>query len=309
MPVDMGVCFARLGHEPVHETQERNLMPMDEALISLEGLSVGDAFGENFFALPPEFLLTRTLPPSPWPWTDDTHMALSIVEILERSGRIDQDALAGAFARRFRSDPFRGYGEGAARLLRRISLGEDWREAAPSIFAGGSYGNGAAMRAAPIGGYFKGDPSRAAAEALLSAEVTHSHPEGRAGAMAVAAAAAIAADSRHPVGERFLREILGLVTAGVTRNRIELSIDIPKDAHMEAVERLGTGVDISAQDTVPYCLWCAAHCLHDFEEALWWTAGGLGDCDTTCAIVGGIVALSASVPPSWIERREPLPGR
>jgi ADP-ribosylglycohydrolase len=36
----------------------------------------------------------------------------------------------------------------------------------------------------------------------------------------------------------------------------------------------------------------------------------VGDRDTTCAIVGGIVAMSAgveSIPPSWIESREPLP--
>jgi hypothetical protein len=47
--------------------------------------------------------------------------------------------------------------------------------------------------------------------------------------------------------------------------------------------------------------------LDNFEEAMWWTVGGLGDSDTTCAIVGGIVALSAPVPHNWIASREPLP--
>jgi hypothetical protein len=28
--------------------------------------------------------------------------------------------------------------------------------------------------------------------------------------------------------------------------------------------------------------------MDDFEEALWWTARGMGDYDTTCAIVGDI---------------------
>jgi hypothetical protein len=38
------------------------------------------------------------------------------------------------------------------------------------------------------------------------------------------------------------------------------------------------------------------------------TVAGLGDRDTTCAIVGGIVALSAGeVPQEWIARRETLP--
>lgn len=45
-------------------------------------------------------------------------------------------------------------------------------------------------------------------------------------------------------------------------------------------------------------------------QALWLTVGGLGDRDTTCAIVGGIVACytgSAAIPPAWRDAREPLP--
>ena len=49
---------------------------------------------------------------------------------------------------------------------------------------------------------------------------------------------------------------------------------------------------------------------HDFEEAMWWTVRGGGHGDTTCAIVGGIVALSAgTIPADWLERREALPPR
>ncbi len=281
---------------------------IDHALLSLEGLSVGDAFGELFFSTSPSPLVTRRLPPGPWPWTDDTHMALSVVEVLRTHGHIDQDALAWLFVARFRQDHYRGYAGGAVHLLNRLAHGEDWRQVAPSLFGSGSYGNGAAMRAAPIGGFFDGDPARAAAEAQRSAVVTHAHPEGQAGAIAVAVAAALAADPAHPREREFLQAVLPFVPDGITRRRIESALDIPGDAHREAVRRLGTGANVSAQDTVPFCLWCAAYHLDDFAEALWWTAGGLGDCDTTCAIVGGIVALSApQVPPAWVERREPLP--
>ena len=166
---------------------------LENALLALQGLSVGDAFGECFFSAPRELLRNRELPSPPWVWTDDTHMALSIVETLRAHGEIQQDALAAAFAKHFMADPYRGYGKGAFALLGRIAKGEDWRIAAPKLFGHGSYGNGAAMRAAPIGGFFSGDPSRAASEAQLSAAVTHAHREGQAGAMAVAAAAALAA--------------------------------------------------------------------------------------------------------------------
>ena len=278
------------------------------AFLSLQGLATGDAFGELFFNLSPEDTTPANLPPGPWRWTDDTHMALSVVEVLEKCGRIDQDTLAATFARRFAEEPFRGYGAGAARLLGLMAMGGNWRELAPRLFGGGSFGNGAAMRAAPIGGYFHDDLQRAAREARLSAAITHAHPEGQAGAMAVAVAAALAAGRPCPAGSAFLREIIPHVPEGMTRTGIEKALGIPGDDLYGAALELGTGERVSAQDTVPFCLWSAAHHLDDFAAALRWTVRGLGDCDTTCAIVGGIVALSApEIPASLLERREPLP--
>ncbi len=279
-----------------------------KAYRSLQGLSTGDAFGELFFHLSPDETSCDNLPPGPWRWTDDTHMALSIVEILEKHGHIDQDALAAAFARRFSEEPFRGYGGGAARLLGLLAMGESWRDLAPRLFGHGSYGNGAAMRAAPIGGYFHGDPQRAAHEARLSAEVTHAHPEGQAGAVAVAVAAAIAACRPHPADTEFLKEVLPHVPEGLTSAGIEKALLIPHDDLYGAALKLGTGNRVSAQDTVPFCLWSAAYHLDDFAAALWHTLRGMGDRDTTCAIVGGIVALSApEIPDYLLMRREPLP--
>ena len=105
----------------------------------------------------------------------------------------------------------------------------------------------------------------------------------------------------------FLEEILSLTPESATRNGIQRALDIAADDLRTASRTLGTGNKVSAQDTVPFCLWSAAHHLDSFEEALWGTAKGLGDCDTTCAIVGGIVALSTgNVPPAWVNQREPL---
>ena len=279
-----------------------------KAIQSLEGLSVGDAFGELFFSISPHKASSADLPTQPWRGTDDTHMALSIVEVLHEYGHIEQDALAHAFAKRYQAEPYRGYAGGAARLLRQVATGADWRTIAPTLFGSGSYGNGAAMRVAPLGGFFYDDVPRAAQQAQLSAVITHAHPEGQAGAMAVAVAAAMAANPSHPSGRDFLKEVLTFVPKGVTQERLQLAVDVPSNALDQAVRLLGSGSEVSAQDTVPFCLWSAAYHLGDFEEALWWTVKGMGDCDTTCAIVGGIVALAANrIPSAWLKQREPLP--
>jgi len=281
---------------------------LSKALQSLDGLSVGDAFGELFFSMSPHTAASVDLPTQPWRWTDDTHMALSIVEVLREYGHIEQNALARAFARRYQEEPYRGYAGGAAHLLRQVASGADWRTIAPTLFGSGSYGNGAAMRVAPLGGFFYDDVPRAAQQAQLSAVITHAHPEGQAGAMAVAVAAAMAANPSHPSGRDFLKEVLTFVPKGVTQERLQLAVDVPSNALDQAVRLLGSGSEVSAQDTVPFCLWSAAYHLGDFEEALWWTVKGMGDCDTTCAIVGGIVALAANrIPSAWLKQREPLP--
>jgi len=234
-------------------------------------------------------------------------MALSVAEVLLSKERIDEDELAHLFAHRFIQEPWRGYAEGASKLLTLYANGAAWKVEAPRLFGSGSYGNGGAMRAAPIGAYFAGDPERAGAEARKSAQVTHAHIEGQAGAIAVAAAAAVAASDERRSGADYLKQVLPLIPGTRTKEKITEAININKNEHEKAVHTLGTGQFVAAFDTVPYCLWIAAHHSPDFETALWTTVDGGGDVDTTCAIVGGIVALFTDIPREWLRHREPLP--
>src|SRR5207244_1505850 len=101
----------------------------------------------------------------------------------------------------------------------------------PRAFGGaGSYGNGAAMRVAPLGDYFAGDPAAAARHAELSAEVTHTHTEGIAGAVAVAVAAAHAARLREadplPSPAAFLELVLPLVPESEVKTGIRHASEI-----------------------------------------------------------------------------------
>ncbi len=291
---------------------------LTRAIHALHGLSCGDCFGERFF-LPPELsqslIAQRAVPSKPWRYTDDTAMAISILEVLEEYGEVDPERLAENFGRRFILDPRRGYGRAMHSLLPELADHPgQWQQLAPQLFEGkGSFGNGAAMRVAPIGAYFASDLDIARQQAELSAVITHSHSEGIAGAIAVALAAALAWKSRQtPMSpKQFLEEVSNRTPVSEVRDGIRKARDFPAGTTVEqAVSVLGNGAEVSAQDTVPFCLWVAAHHLTNFEEALWTTVSGLGDRDTTCAIVGGIVAMSAGVeriPKAWLDSREPLP--
>jgi ADP-ribosylglycohydrolase len=290
---------------------------LKRARITLEGLSVGDGFG-GFFeggrpTSLPNHIKTRTLPPRPWRFTDDTNMALSIYEVLRKFQHIDQDKLAWSFAEHF--DRTRGYGMGARHLLIRVTAGQPWKRVTYEMFGGeGSYGNGSAMRVAPLGAYFADDLDALLENARLSSEVTHAHPEGIAGAIAVAVATAVAWNSRDSelTRQALIEQTLPYVPDSEVKKGIELAREIPSGASVwpDVVGKIGNGSGISAQDTVPYVLWCAGESLANYEEAIWLTASGGGDVDTTCAMVGGIVAAYAgveSIPADWIQAREPLP--
>ncbi|MFI8976533.1 ADP-ribosylglycohydrolase family protein [Nocardia asteroides] len=296
----------------------RDSTPMLDAL---DGLSVGDALGAQFF------LMGRSLaglragrpPEGLWVWTDDTEMAASVVAELRRHGAVDQDRLAARYARH--CDPARDYGHSAVTTLRRIRAGTPWRQAAGAVFEGqGSCGNGAAMRVAPLGAYFADDPERLVSEAIRSAEVTHLHPEGVAGAVAVALAAGLAAAARRnenrPAPAEFLGRVLdglepGDTTRGIRRARALLGATVA-----EAAREMGNGSRVTAQQTVPFTLWAAATYLDDYPAAIAACLEADGDMDTTSAIVGGIVATytgigtrsgATGVPRDWLAAREPLP--
>lgn len=291
-------------------------MTIDEKLrlasLSLFGLSIGDAFGETFFGnedLITKRLIYKELKPGPWNITDDTVMAIGIYKMLEQDGKIDQVKLAAEFARNYQLDDYRGYGGTAHAILRAIGEGEDWKTVSSNVFDGmGSMGNGAAMRVAPLGAYFHDDVEVLKQQARLSAAVTHYNEEAIAGAIAVALAAGIVIRQPDISAADLFAFIIQHTPDSDTRSKIQKAATLAANYDIRTiVSVLGSGVKMLAQDTVPFALWCAAHHLHDFEAAIWTTVNGLGDRDTTCAIVGSIVALSAGteqIPQEWIARTE-----
>ncbi len=304
-----------MGSSPRDSTAERRA----RVQLALEGLSVGDAFGQSFFIKRSEpvaeLVAGRKIAPPPWRFSDDTVMALALAGVLLERGSVDQDLLASRFAERFAADMNRGYGAVAYWMLFQMMQGMPWREASTQVFGGkGSFGNGAAMRVAPVGAFFADDLDAVIAGARAQAEVTHAHPDGQAGAIAVALAAAFACRPRSAsAGEDLLAFVTPRTPEGETRRGLERASKLKGVAVADAAKELGDGAKVISSDTVPLALFCASLALDDYERAIWTTLDGLhhpeSDRDTILAIVGGVVALSAgesSIPVAWRQAREPL---
>ena len=298
---------------PITQTER-----LDRALLALDGLSVGDAFGQmlSTCARSARNVVERDgLAPGPWWHTDDTQMAMAIVEELDAHGQIATDSLAQKFVKRFQSDPGRGYGRGARMQLEEISRGAGWRQTAAAAFSGrGSKGNGSAMRSAPLGAWFADDKPKVVSESTQSSIVTHSHPEGIAGSVAVSVATAAVWRSRELPLEEARKIVWDAVLAdtprGETFDGLQKAQMVPLEMSAENAARiLGSGFLVTAPDTVPFAVWCAIRHLDSYPEALLSTLEGDGDCDTNCAIVGGIISLRVGregIPAEWLQSREPL---
>ena len=160
----------------------------------LLGLALGDAVGAPREGGVAERLAWRVLGRTPdgrMRWTDDTQMTLALsASLITQQGLVlDDAALRMARAHQWR----RGYGPGAAKVLARIRRGEPWPSASRSVYPNGSYGNGGAMRVAPLALWFAPDAAAVWQAARDSAAITHAHEAAQwgAGVMALAVRTAL----------------------------------------------------------------------------------------------------------------------
>jgi len=282
----------------INPTTRQHLNCMASAWEALEGLSVDDTCGEALsyqHCRARDFESPSTLTPGALRYTDDTAMALGILECLSLFKTIKQDALAWVFAKNFKSDPDRGYGKMTPRTLTQLSEAGSWRTISASAFGTASFGNGSAMRGGPLGAYFSQDLGQLCAAATASAQVTNFHLEARAGAIAVAIATAEAVNCRHlPRDEAcasIWQSVIKWTPEGMTLSALKLAHTFQSGSTADEVARaVGCGHEIFCPDTVPFAIWNTCRSIHDFTEALLSTIEVGGDCDTNAAIVCGIVA-------------------
>lgn len=256
----------------------------------LLGLALGDALGAPREGGPVERLLWAAIgrtAAGEMRWTDDTQMSIDVIESLLARPAVDEDDLARRFAASYRWS--RGYGPSAARMLKRIAKGADWRQANRSVHAQGSFGNGGAMRSPVVALFFANEPSALQDAAARIAGITHAHPLGIEGAQLVALATAQAL--HRQTGAALVGVCAAAAKAPVLASRLATALawlhSGTAPAPREVARQLGNG--IAAKDSCATAIYLAARFLAEpFDELLQFVARLGGDVDTLGAMAGGI---------------------
>lgn len=281
----------------LHKPDTRRRYPSVHPIPSLEqfqgcllGLAVGDALGAPYEGLNsdnvywgfgPPAEIVRNADNEPLYYTDDTEMMLGVAETLSTHGRIVEEPLCQAFAGNYH--PERGYGRGARLVLEAMAEGGDWRGIAQTYFPGGSLGNGAAMRVAPVGLLFCDDLDRVWEEARLSALPTHVHPLGIEGAQLLAVGVALAL-RRGPVDRKaFYGELRKRATTEEFQRHLRMASRLrPGDSVS------GLGNSLEAYRSVVTSIACFVASPRSYEDVVGRAVCLGDDTDTLAAMAGAL---------------------
>jgi poly(ADP-ribose) glycohydrolase ARH3 len=279
---------------------------------ALVGTAVGDAVGAAFEGKPAAEAATIEQAADAkelLTYTDDTHMMIGVAESLVRKQSFDGEHMAHVFIRNYKSEPWRGYGSGPPTVFRMIMSGEHWDKAADRLYSGGSYGNGAAMRIAPLALLYQSDLNMLREVSYRSSRITHSHPLGKEGAalqaFAVAMSATCEPGDNFNTGE-FINTLIGLSQFEIYKRKLQSAgalLNAPDGA--KVVSELGNSVE--AFNSVPTAIYCFLSHRDSFKAAVLLAASLGGDADTIAAMAGAISGAYLgveSIPAGWRSKLE-----
>jgi len=242
-------------------------------------------------------------------YTDDTHMMIGVAESLIRVKGFDGEDMAYTFIKNYELEPFRGYGPGPPHIFRSIRAGTAWDEAAQGLYHNGSYGNGSAMRIAPIGVFYHNNPKMLREVANKSSRITHAHNLGKEGAALQAYAIGLAA-SLEPLAafarDDFLAKLIDYTPDRVYAeklNKIKGLIAEPGKTRVDI--ELGNGIE--AFNSVPTAIYSFLAHPDSFAQSILYAISLGGDTDTIAAMTGAISGAYLgfdSIPSSWRDKLE-----
>jgi poly(ADP-ribose) glycohydrolase ARH3 len=294
---------------------------LDKARGLLFGLALGDCLGAPFEGRTDAThadIVTAENAAGPLVHTDDTALALVLARHLAhrratrgdgRGGYIDRDVLAREFARTWEAEPWRGYGGGVTKTFQLIVSGTPWPEASRAVFPEGSFGNGGAMRVAPVA-LVGGDVDQVVELARRSTEVTHAHADALHGAVcqAVAAYHALHLDRAESVRARaFVEPLREVLPSPLWRERLDRVVELSEQHADPGQAAVALGNDVSALASVPLALLSFLRNAGRPEEVIRFAILAGGDTDTVAAMAGALAGAHrgfAALSPHVVDRLE-----
>ena len=281
---------------------------------ALLGSALGDAVGELAFYRPFRHSLIQEIDQlEQLQYTDDTAMAIGLAQSLIENGRIVEQHLGDTFARNFEQEPWRGYAAGPPKVFAMArNEGIPYHEAAGRLFGGaGSFGNGAAMRVAPVGLFFCASDTLYD-QAFQSSRVTHSHPVGADGAavQALAVAQAVTLDPAQEFPrETFLQSLIEFSRTEEIRGKMKHVGELVAKGVEPIKASQAFGRSVAVQESMPFAVYAFVSHASSYEECLFCATLNGGDRDTLGAMAGAISGAYLGVdalPPMWLRKLENL---
>jgi len=256
----------------------------------LYGTVIGDALGMKFDGCSNESIapleLGSLLIQISGLYTGDTQLNISVFEEMVENGEIDQISLGTRIMNRY--SPWRKYGGGMFIVIERWRDGESFSKAAESLYFGsGSYGDGAAVRAAPISCFFKlNEIDILFEQVILSSRLTHTHKIGIDGALLQAYAALLALNKIDPsewTGRMFQLPI----DSSFKIKMGQIDYCIRNDATVKTViDTIGNGSD--ALSAVTAAIYSLIRNKDSFVDTVLFAIELGGDTDTIGAMAGAL---------------------
>lgn len=282
---------------------------------SLLGTVMADALGSTFEGLEADTLRRRFEKPvdalgyalkrESQRYTDDGQMTLALSEYLTKNEVIDSQDLMREFVLAYES--WRGYGRGARMVIEAFRDSAEYEHVVQHLFPGGSYGNGAAMRSAPVGLRYSGQTEMIAEQAKLSAWPTHRHELAIDGAILIAQAASLALSDKEVSPASLAEALLPCCSTIVFEKRLEA---LREAKSPDDLDPLGNGIE--AHESVVTALGCFAFHPERFQEAIACAIWRGGDTDTIGAMAGALVGarvgsdVEAGMPLDRLEDGKPF---
>ena len=263
----------------------------DRFLGMLLGGAIGDALGGPYENSPPpiEFSIPETFELS-----DDTALTLATCRgIIEAEG-VSAEVIAKRFLESFRNGAVQKPGASTLKALRDLDAGHHW--ALSGARGERAAGNGAAMRAAPLGFFLSPHDSNDRMLLRDVCRITHHSEEAYVGALTVVSAIDLSPD------ERVLSRVHDTLPDSVTKDRLGalLSSDPPPLSKLPSSGYVADSVTVAL-----------AHAAEGLTSGVLQAIQGVielgGDTDTNSSICGQVLGswIGAAALPSELVNRVP----